>query len=266
MVTDLQLPTVCEEARCPNLSECWSSGTATFLLMGEVCTRGCRFCSVKTAQKGESLDPLEPQKILDTVRAMGLTYVVLTSVDRDDLANGGAPHFAKVVAELKQGIPAILVETLMPDFNAEREALAILAGSGADVLAHNLETVRSLTPRVRDPRSDYDTSLAVLRELKELSPGTLTKSSIMLGLGESREELEEALSDLREVQVDLLTLGQYLQPSPRHLEVVEFVKPETFEELQTLALQFGFRHVAAGPFVRSSYKAGELFVESLLRG
>ena len=260
------LTTVCEEARCPNLAECWSSGTATFLLLGEVCTRGCRFCSVKTAQVGEAIDVHEPEKVADTVRAMELTYVVLTSVDRDDLEDGGAGHFARTVAHLKEGDPELLVEVLVPDFGGDEQALETITGSGADVLAHNLETVRRLTPRVRDPRSSYDLSLEVLGQFQRRAPGTLSKSSLMLGLGERDHELDQAFEDLRRAGVDLLTLGQYLQPSSRHLEVVEFLRPEYFERLEERARGFGFLHVAAGPFVRSSYKAGELFVESHLRG
>lgn len=260
-----RLTTVCEEARCPNLSECWSTGTATFMLLGEVCTRGCTFCSVKTGKRGVPLDPEEPRKVAEVARAMELTYVVLTSVDRDDLADGGAGHFAAAVSQLKQEIPGILVETLMPDFRGDSSALATMAQCGADVLAHNLETVRRLTPGVRDPRATYDQSLAVLAELKRLAPRTPTKSSLMLGLGESEAELDAAFSDLRSQGVDLLTLGQYLRPTSRHQAVVEFVPPERFDVLGERARRHGFRHVASGPFVRSSYRAGELFLESLLR-
>lgn len=265
-VESRRLTTVCEEARCPNLSECWSSGTATLMLMGEVCTRGCRFCSVKTAREGLPLDPEEPAKVVETVQTMGLSYVVLTSVDRDDLEDGGAGHFAATVRRLKADVAGILVETLMSDFQGDEAALSTLAASGADVLAHNLETIRRLTPRVRDPRCGYDLSLKVLQRLKQLGPdGTLTKSSLMLGLGESDAEIEEALADLRAADVDLVTLGQYLRPSARHLEVVEYLPPEKFLQLQEKATELGFLHVAAGPFVRSSYKAGELFTESYLR-
>ena len=266
MVSGLRLTTVCEEARCPNLSECWSSGTATLMLMGEVCTRGCRFCSVKTAKVGEALDPDEPQKVAETVRTMELSYVVLTSVDRDDLADGGASHFARTVRHLKESVPGVLVETLIPDFSEKPGALETIASCGADVLAHNLETIRRLTASVRDPRAGYELSLTVLRRLKELAPNVLTKSSLMLGLGETDVELDESFADLRAAGVDLLTMGQYLQPTPKHLPVAEFVPPEEFQRLHERAAEFGFLHIAAGPFVRSSYKAGELFVESLLRG
>ncbi len=265
LVDGLRLTTVCEEARCPNLSECWSSGTATFMLMGERCTRGCTFCSVKTGRQGEPLDPEEPEKVVDAVRQMKLTYVVLTSVDRDDLPDGGAAHFARTVEVLKKEVPGILVETLIPDFHGERKELEVVANCGADVLAHNLETVRRLSPAVRDPRAGYDLSLQVLRTLKELAPRALTKSSLMLGMGETEQEIRQSCEDLRAEGVDLLTMGQYLRPTARHREVTEFVSPERFQELEEVARGYGFLHVAAGPFVRSSYRAGELFVESMLR-
>jgi lipoic acid synthetase len=266
LVDGLRLTTVCEEARCPNLSECWSGGTATFMLLGELCTRGCSFCSVKTARRGEPLDEDEPQKVLDAVRQMGLTYVVLTSVDRDDLPDQGAAHFARTVAHLKSHVDGIRVETLIPDFRADESCLATIAASGADVLAHNLETVRRLTPGVRDPRAGYDQSLRVLRRLKELRPDALTKSSLMLGHGETEAELRAAFDDLLRVGVELLTLGQYLRPTLKHRPVAEYVTPERFAELGRVARAAGFLHVASGPFVRSSYRAGELFVESLLDG
>lgn len=276
LVGGLRLPTVCEEARCPNLSECWSGGTATFMLLGEVCTRGCSFCSVKTARRGVELDVEEPAKIVDAVTKMGLSYVVLTSVDRDDLPDGGAAHFAATVRALKDSVPGLLVETLTPDFQGNVESIAVLAASGADVLAHNVETVARLSPEVRDPRADYAQSLEVLRQFRILGERTgsrsgaasrlLTKSSLMLGLGETDEELDEAFADLRAVGVELLTLGQYLRPTRSHRKVHEFVPPERFESLAERARAHGFLHVASGPFVRSSYKAGEAFVESLLRG
>ena len=237
------------------------------MLLGEVCTRGCSFCSVKTARRGEALDGEEPEKVVEAARELDLRYVVLTSVDRDDLDDGGAAHFAAVVRALKQQIPGMLVETLTPDFDARVEMLRTLADSGADVLAHNVETVRRLTPKVRDPRASYEQSLEVLRQYGELrSNSVLTKSSLMLGLGESDDELTETFADLRAVGVDLLTLGQYLRPTKSHRRVEEFVPPQRFAELEQRAREMGFLHVAAGPFVRSSYRAGELFVESWLRG
>ncbi|MSR46437.1 MAG: lipoyl synthase [Planctomycetes bacterium] len=265
LVDGLRLTTVCEEARCPNLSECWSGGTATFMLLGETCTRGCSFCSVKTARRGEPVDVEEPQKVLEAVQQMELRYIVLTSVDRDDLEDQGAAHFARTVAHVKAHVPGLRIETLIPDFRADEAALATVASSGADVLAHNVETVRRLTPSVRDPRATYDQSLRVLGRLKQLRPEALTKTSIMLGHGESELELVETFRDLRAVGVELLTLGQYLRPTEKHRPVAEFVHPDRFETLGRLALENGFLHVASGPFVRSSYKAGELFTESLLR-
>jgi lipoic acid synthetase len=265
LVDGLRLTTVCEEARCPNLSECWSGGTATFMLLGELCTRGCSFCSVKTARRGEPVDAEEPQKVLDAVAQMNLRYVVLTSVDRDDLPDQGAEHFARTVRHLKLHLPELLVETLIPDFKADEACLRTIAASGADVLAHNVETVERLTPSVRDPRAGYAQSLKVLRRLKELRPAALTKSSVMLGHGENEAELVATFRDLRRAGVDLLTLGQYLRPTLKHRPVAEFVTPARFEVLGRVALGEGFRHVASGPFVRSSYKAGELYVESLLR-
>ena len=236
------------------------------MLLGELCTRGCSFCSVKTARRGEPVDPEEPQKVLDAVTQMNLRYVVLTSVDRDDLPDQGASHFARTVRHLKSRRPFLLVETLIPDFKANEACLQAIAESGADVLAHNVETVERLTPSVRDPRAGYAQSLRVLRRLKELRPAALTKSSVMLGHGESEGELLATFRDLRREGADLLTLGQYLRPSLNHRPVAEFVTPERFDALGRLALAEGFRHVASGPFVRSSYKAGELYVESILRG
>lgn len=234
------------------------------MLLGEVCTRGCSFCSVKTSRTGEPVDPDEPEKIREAVERMGLTYVVLTSVDRDDLDDQGAGHFARTVEHLKRHLPGLRVETLIPDFRADEACLSAIAASGADVLAHNVETVRRLTPAVRDPRAGYDQSLRVLRRLKSVRPDALTKSSVMLGHGEREDELVEAFRDLRACGVDLLTLGQYLRPTLRHRPVVEFVTPARFEALGLRALEAGFLHVASGPFVRSSYKAGELFAESYL--
>lgn len=235
------------------------------MLLGEVCTRGCTFCSVKTARRGDPIDAEEPEKVLEAVRKMGLKYIVLTSVDRDDLPDQGAGHFARTVRHLKAAVPDLLVETLIPDFRADEGALATVAASGADVLAHNVETVRRLTPAVRDPRATYDQSLFVLRRLKTLRPDALTKSSVMVGHGENEAELDETFRDLRAVGVDLVTLGQYLRPSEKHRPVAEFVHPDRFTSLGERALDHGFLHVASGPFVRSSYKAGELFAESHLR-
>jgi lipoic acid synthetase len=265
------LSTVCEEARCPNLSECWSGGksgkgTATLMVMGGVCTRGCRFCSVPTGKPGP-LDPEEPRKASETIGIMGVGYVVITSVDRDDLPDRGAAHFAAVIARCKADHPGLLVEVLTPDFAGNPEATATILAAKPDVVAHNIESVRRLTPLVRDRRAAYDQSLAVLRSYKR-DGAKHTKTSIMLGFGESVDEVQETLRDLRDAGVDIVTFGQYLRPTQeaRHLPVTEFVHPKTFAAYQAMAESMGFLYVASGPLVRSSYKAGELFLEGLIRG
>jgi lipoic acid synthetase len=261
----LRLTTVCEEARCPNVAECWGGGTATVMLLGDVCTRACRFCAVRTADPRGVVDPEEPERVARAVAALGLRYVVLTSVNRDDLPDGGAEHFADTVRAIRRASGSILVEVLIPDYG--RAALARLAPSAPEVIAHNLETVERLTPSVRDRRASYRRSLRTLEEAKRLSPASFTKSSLMLGLGERDEEVCRAMRDLRDVGVELLTIGQYLRPtaSPRHLPVVEYVEPSRFEGWRREGEALGFRFVAAGPLVRSSYRAGEFFVERLLR-
>lgn len=259
------LATVCEEARCPNVAECWGEGTATVMLMGEICTRGCRFCAVETQKTPPPPDPLEPEHMASLIEEVGLKYVVLTMVDRDDLPDGGAAHVARTIAELRRRAPALLIEALVGDFQGDQAAIETVVGSGPHVFAHNLETVERLTPGVRDARCGYRQSLDVLRAAKRLKPGVLTKSSIMLGLGETEDELLAAFRDLRAAGVDVLTLGQYLRPSEWHLPVVEFVPPERFEALGELARAQGFEYVASGPLVRSSYRAGELYLEKRLR-
>ncbi|MBN2798002.1 MAG: lipoyl synthase [Deltaproteobacteria bacterium] len=253
----LSLATVCQEAKCPNIGECWGSGTATFLVLGDTCTRGCRFCAVKTSRNPAALDPDEPAHLAEAVAAMELDYVVLTSVDRDDLEDGGSAQFARCVEAIHEVRPAARVEVLIPDYQGAR--LQVVLDARPVVLAHNLETVERLSPSVRDPRADYRRSLAVLAEARERAPHIKTKSSIMVGLGETLEEVEVAMRDLRAVGVDYLTLGQYLQPSRRHLEVVDFVRPEQFEAWAALALSLGFEDVASGPLVRSSYRAHQMF-------
>jgi len=253
-----RLSTVCEKSRCPNLGECWQSGTATVLLMGEVCTRACKFCHVPTGAPAP-LDEEEPRALAQLAKALSLRYMVVTSVDRDDLPDGGAAHFARAVEALKEESPETKVELLIPDFQGKEASLETVARAKPEVVAHNLETVRRLTPLVRDRRASYAKSLEVLRFLKQRPEGFYVKSSLMVGLGESDEELEEAMEDLREAGVELLTLGQYLQPSPRHLAVERFVSPEGFEAYARLAQKMGFVYVASGPLVRSSYKAAELF-------
>ena len=255
---ELGLHTVCEEASCPNIGECWGSGTATVMLMGDVCTRGCRFCDVASGTPAP-LDPLEPRHLAEAVGRLSLDYLVVTSVNRDELPDGGAAHFAQAIVELRRAAPRTLVEVLTPDFQGVKSALDLVIDAEPAVAAHNLETVARLTPRVRDRRASYAQSLAVLGHYKR--GGMRTKSSIMLGLGEERAEVVQAMRDLRSVGCDILTLGQYLRPSEKHIPIVEYVRPEVFRELEEEGLALGFRFVAAGPLVRSSYKAGEFFVQ-----
>ncbi len=277
---DRGLHTVCEEARCPNMGECWDGGTATFMVLGDTCTRGCRFCAVKTHGQGVSVDQDEPEKVAEASVAMGLKYVVLTMVDRDDLPDGGAQHVADTIRAIKRRAPEMLVEALVGDwlpFDAAKDRAAredvqrreasirTVLESGVDVYAHNVETVLRLTPRVRDHRCSYVGSLETLRMAKQLRPGVVTKSSLMLGLGESDRELEQAMDDLREFDVDVVTFGQYLRPSMLHLPVREHVTPARFGALEERAKAKGFLYVASGPLVRSSYKAAEYYIEGLLR-
>jgi lipoic acid synthetase len=255
---ELDLHTVCEEASCPNIGECWGSGTATVMLMGDVCTRGCRFCDVESGTP-PPLDPLEPRHLAEAVGRLGLRYLVVTSVNRDELPDGGASHFAQAIVELRRAAPDTLVEVLTPDFQGDRAALDMIIDAQPTVAAHNVETVERLTPRVRDRRATYRQSLAVVEHYKR--GGMRTKSSIMLGLGETRGEVVQAMRDLRSVGCDILTIGQYLRPTEKHLPIEEFVRPEVFAELEQEGLALGFRFVASGPLVRSSYKAGEFFVQ-----
>ncbi len=261
---NLNLHTVCQEAHCPNVHECWGGGTATLMLMGDVCSRACRFCMVTPGKPQGILDPLEPENVASALSRMGLTYVVLTSVDRDDLPDGGASHFAKTIRLVKEKNPGILVEVLIPDFQGELGDLKLVVGAAPDVIAHNVETTMSLTPTVRDPRAHYWQSLSVLRNVKKLDPRIYTKSSIMVGLGETEEEVSQAMFHLRQADVDFLTVGQYLRPSLRHLKVVEYVRPEQFARYRAIGEGLGFRYVASGPLVRSSYRAGEFFVRTAI--
>ena len=261
----LKLHTVCEEAQCPNIGECWSSGTATFMVMGDICTRGCRFCAVNTRRKGAPLDPLEPQNVALAIKEMELDYVVVTSVDRDDLPDQGSLHFAACIKEIRAQNPKTLVEVLIPDFSGHTHLLHHVVDARPDVLAHNIETVRSLTAKVRDPRAGYDQSLNLLQRVKERDPKMMTKSSIMVGVGERKEEVIEAMADLRALDVNFLTIGQYLQPSKKHLKVDHFITPERFKEYQDIGEAMGFAYVASGPLVRSSYKAGEFFIRKHLK-
>ena len=265
LMQSLNLATVCQEANCPNIGECWSGGTATIMLMGEVCTRGCRFCNVKTGNPKGLLDKDEPVKVAKAISQMGLDYVVLTSVDRDDLPDEGAGHFAKTVEELKNRIPGLLVEVLTPDFKGRIDCIKTILSAGPHVFAHNMETVERLTAGVRDRRAGYRQSLKVLEMAKKFSKNVLyTKSSLMLGLGETDEEIQATLEDLRGVGCDIVTFGQYLRPKKRHLPVKEYVTPQKFQEWKESALKLGFLYVASGPLVRSSYRAGEFFVKNLI--
>jgi lipoic acid synthetase len=254
-VREHRLATVCEEAKCPNIGECWNAGTATLMLMGEVCTRACRFCAVDTGNPRGWLDADEPANAARSVALMGLRYVVLTSVNRDDLQDGGAAHFAACVREIKRVSPGTAVEALTPDFQGVLADVETVVDSGVDVFAQNVETVRRLTHPVRDPRASYEQTLAVLAHAKRHRPGVLTKTSLMLGLGETDDEILATMQDLREAGVDLLTLGQYLRPTLNHLPVQRFVSPSEFEEYRAAALARGFLECVAGPLVRSSYRA-----------
>ncbi|KAK1480154.1 lipoyl synthase [Colletotrichum cuscutae] len=298
----LGLHTVCEEAKCPNISECWggsskSAATATIMLMGDTCTRGCRFCSVKTNRAPAPLDPHEPEHTAEALARWGLGYVVLTSVDRDDLADGGARHFAETISKIKAKKPSLLVEALTGDFMGDLDMVKIVAESGLDVYAHNVETVEALTPYVRDRRATFAQSIKVLARVKEVKPEMITKTSLMLGLGEQEEEIMDALrrtfvpiilwlivrkprelksrpernaniwgnTELRKANVDVVTFGQYMRPTKRHLKVEKYVTPDEFEMWKQRALDMGFLYCASGPLVRSSYKAGEAFIENVLR-
>ncbi|MFW6152806.1 MAG: lipoyl synthase [Halobacteriota archaeon] len=262
------LHTVCEEASCPNMGECWSGrdgtpGTATFMIMGDTCTRTCGFCNVATGG-GDPLDPDEPANVASAVAEIGLDYVVITSVDRDDLPDQGAPHFAETIRSVRQAHPEVLIEVLIPDFRGEAELVDLIIDARPDVIAHNVETVARLQSKVRDPRAGYDQSLGVLERVKERSD-LHTKSSVMLGHGEYDHEVYETLVDLRDRDVDIVTFGQYLQPSHDHLEVEEYVHPHKFDQWRLVAEEeLGFLYCASGPMVRTSYKAGEFFVEALL--
>ncbi|MBS3131746.1 lipoyl synthase [Candidatus Woesearchaeota archaeon] len=256
------LHTVCQESHCPNMSECWSGGTATFMVMGDTCTRGCKFCAVKTGNPMKKLDHDEPKKLAQAIKELGLfEYIVITSVDRDDLEDQGSGHFAECIKEVKNAHPGIIVEVLIPDFRGRIDLLKKIVEAKPDVIAHNIETVESLQRKVRDVRANYAQSLSVLENVKKLNPKIYTKSSIMLGLGEKKEEVIKAMQDLRAINTDIITFGQYLRPSSWHLPVIEYVPPEKFKYYEQSAKSTGFLYCAAGPFVRSSYRAGELFMK-----
>lgn len=264
IVSSLGIATVCEGALCPNIFECWGSGVATFMIMGDTCTRGCRFCYVKKGVP-QPIDPLEPYKVAEAVKKLGLDYVTITSIDRDDLPDGGAEHFARTIRAVKDLNPGVRVEVLIPDFRGDLDALKRVVVSGPDVLAHNIETVRRLTPLARDWRAGYDQSLRVLRQAKIYSPVLITKSSILLGLGETWEEVIDAMRDLRDAGVDILVLSQYMRPSPKQLPVARVYKIEEFKELEEIAYKLGFSYVVAHPLARTSYKAREAYLEAVKR-
>lgn len=253
------LSTVCQEAKCPNIHECWSHGTATLMIMGSVCTRACRFCAVDTGNPQGWLDPHEPEKSALTVSTMGLKYVVITSVDRDDLPDGGAEHFAKTIRCIKAKNPETTVEALTPDFQGNTQAVDTVVQAGISVFAQNIETVQRLTHPVRDPKAGYEQTLSVLQYCKKTYPHILTKTSLMLGLGETEAEIFECFEHLRAHQVDIVTLGQYLRPTAHHLKVERYVSPEEFTHYREMGLALGFLEIVSGPFVRSSYRAERVF-------
>ncbi len=257
--------TVCEEAKCPNISECWGANTATFMILGDTCTRACRFCNVKTGNPNGWLDPEEPDKTAESVRLMNLKYAVITMVDRDDLPDFGAAHIARVFAAVRQASPQTKIEFLGGDFRADRDAISLMLRDGRpEVFAHNVETVERLTPRVRDRRATYRRSLEVLTMAKELAPyPVLTKSALMLGLGETEDEVIQAMQDLRQHDVDLLTIGQYMRPSRQHLSIKAWIVPEVFDRLARIGLELGFSSIASGPLVRSSYRAHEFYQKAM---
>ena len=258
IVSEKKLHTVCEEAMCPNIQECWSHGTATFMLLGSVCTRACKFCAVDTGNPKGRLDKDEPLKVAISISHMNLKYAVLTSVNRDDLKDGGAEHFSDTVKAIKEKAPQVLVEALVPDFLGNKLSIETLLNSQLEVFAQNLETVKRLTKKVRDPRAGYDQTLDVLSYAKEYSPSVITKSSLMLGLGETEQEITSSFLDLRNAGVDVLTLGQYMRPTINHLPVEKWYSPEEFKYFERLANEVGFLEVASGPMVRSSYRADKI--------
>ena len=264
IVKENHLNTVCEEAMCPNINECWSHGTATFMLLGDVCTRACKFCAVDTGNPRGRLDKKEPYKVAQSIKKMSLKYAVLTSVNRDDLADGGARHYSNTIKAVKEACPKVMVEALTPDFEGKNRSISILLSSNLDVFAQNIETVERLTLRVRDPRAGYQQTLNVLEKAKKFNPDVLTKTSLMLGLGETKKEIESTMVDAYSVGVEILTLGQYLRHTLNHLPVERYIPPEEFLHYKNIAKEIGFKEVASGPMVRSSYRADK--VARLLQG
>ncbi len=264
-VKELGLSTVCVEAHCPNITECWSSGTATFMVLGSLCTRGCRFCAVKKSAAGQKPDDLEPEKLAKVINEWGLDYIVITSVCRDDLEDQGAGHFAACVSEIKRLNTGTKIEVLIPDFTADTRLLRKITDSRPDVIGHNIETVERISPSIRDRRASYRQSIKVLKTVKELDKRIYTKSAMMLGIGETDIEIMSSLDDMRSIGVDFIAMGQYLRPNSAYIEVKEFVTPERFSMLKDKAMSKGFLYAAAGPFVRSSYLAGESFTKAILK-
>ena len=256
LMRDLQLHTVCEEARCPNIGECWNSRTATFMILGDVCTRRCMFCAVKKGKPGGIVDTDEPRRLGEAVAHLKLNHVVITSVNRDDLPDGGAGVFADCITEARKQRPSCTIEVLIPDLEGNWDALKVIVQAGPEVLNHNTETVQRLYRRAR-PYANYQQTLSLLKKGKKLNPDMLTKSGLMVGLGETVIELLETMQDIRNTGCDILTIGQYLSPSPRHLPIQRYYTPDEFDELKEAGLEMGFRHVESGPLVRSSYHAGE---------
>lgn len=263
-ISKLDLHTVCREARCPNIAECWGSGTATIMIMGDMCTRHCRFCSVKNGKKPALLDAEEPIKVAKAIRDWELKYVVITSVCRDDLEDGGADHISDTIKAIKLLCPKIIVEPLIPDFKGNGQLIRKIVNANPEVISHNIETVLRLSTKIRDGRASYSQSLNVLKKIKEFNSKIFTKSSIMIGIGETEEEVMQTAHDLLSVKVDVLTIGQYLQPTNKHLPVVQYISPEKFKEYKENIEQMGFKYVLAGPLIRSSYRAGELFLEKVI--
>ncbi len=258
-IAERKLHTVCSEAHCPNLSECWSLGTATFMVLGGLCTRGCKFCAVNKSAIGEKPNPNEPLMLAKTIKEWNLDYVVITSVCRDDLEDQGAGHFADCITAIRKESPKTIIEVLIPDFTGNASYLKKITEAKPDVIGHNIETVKRISPQIRDKRADYFQSLNVLNQSKLFDKNIYTKSALMLGMGETEDEVLFAMDDLRTAKVDFLAIGQYLQPSKFHVVVKEYISPKKFDELKTIAMNKGFLYVASGPFVRSSYKAGEFF-------
>jgi len=253
------LSTVCQEARCPNINECWAKKSATIMILGKICTRACRFCAVASGDPGGVVDSEEPEHVAEVVKKLGLKYVVVTSVDRDDLEDFGSNHYARTIKCIKEKNPQIKVEALIPDFSGREEYLKNVTESAPFVIGHNIETVRRLTPYIRDRRCSYEGSLTVLRTIKKLNDSILTKSGFMLGLGEKRSEIIETLKELKESGVDIITIGQYLQPTKKHHYVQKYYTPEEFDEFKKIGEELGVKYVISGPLVRSSYHAAEIF-------